>query len=472
MNAALEVAGLDVLTRDGRKLVADAEFSVMPGGVLVILGESGSGKSLLAQAVMGTLPADLSASGRIIVQGSDIAPLDLKARRALWGRTIALLPQEPWTALNPLMPGEEQVAEVHALVRGHPWREARERAHAALCRLGLAGAERRLPFRLSGGMAQRVALAATEAGGASILIADEPTKGLDADRRDEVAQLLLERAADGTAVIVITHDVALARALGGMAMIMLEARIVERGATAEVLTSPRNAYTKRFLAADPSGWTPPEPPPGGRIIVSATGAAKTLGGRMLFNGLDLQVAQGEIVAVAGPSGCGKTTLGDALLGLRSLDAGIVQRAPDVARHRFQKIWQDPVAAFAPRFPLRTTLADVARRHRLSWDKAEMLLARMRIATDLLDRLPDQVSGGELQRIALARALLVEPVFLFADEATSRLDPVTQAEVMDLLQEAAVERDLAILMVTHDRALAQGMARRTIGLTGNPQSVAA
>ncbi len=459
---ALEVSGLDVttgsLTAGSRRLVADGDLSVAPGGILVILGETGSGKSLLAQAIMGTLPPGLGWSGRIVIGGTDVGRLGPADRRALWGRRIALLPQEPWQALDPLMRADEQVAEVHALIRAQPWREARGLAGRALTALGLSAAgARRLPFQLSGGMAQRVAIATTDAAGAPLLMADEPTKGLDADRRDEVADLLRARAAAGTAVVVITHDLALARRLGGEVAVMLEARVVERGPTAAVLDDPRSDYTKRLVAADPSRWMPVPARTAGDPVVAGTGLSKRLGGASLFEGLDVAVRPGEIVAISGPSGCGKTTLGNLLLGLMSVDAGRIARAAGTARHRFQKIYQDPVASFAPGVSLRRALDDVIRLHGARWSEAERLLVAFRVPSDLLDRRPDQVSGGELQRVALARALLVDPVFLFADEATSRLDPVTQKDVFDLLRTIVADRGLGVLMVTHDRDLAAGTA---------------
>ncbi|MGL4636716.1 MAG: ABC transporter ATP-binding protein [Beijerinckiaceae bacterium] len=462
MTAALAVDDLDVKTSVGRKLVCGAAFTLDAGQILVILGESGSGKSLLAQAIMGNLPPGLASSGSVRLMGEEVSKLAPSALQALWGRKISLLPQEPWVALNPLMRADAQVAEVHALVRGASWPEAKQSALTALRRLGLGGAERHLSFRLSGGMAQRVALAAAEAAAAPVLIADEPTKGLDADRREDVAALLRAQAAAGAAVVVITHDIGLAERLGGTMMVMLEAEIVERGETASVLSNPQHPYSRKLLAADPARWVPAARSSDGAAIIEATSLGKSLGGRKLFGGLDLTLHAGAITAATGPSGCGKTTLGNVLLGLMSADSGRMTRI-NATQHRFQKIWQDPVAAFAPRATLQTALDDVARRHGLEIGIAETLLACMRISPELLARRPDQVSGGELQRIALARALMVDPVFLFADEATSRLDPVTQQEVMELLRDVVAERGLAVLMVTHDHDLARGMAGNVISM---------
>jgi ABC-type glutathione transport system ATPase component len=462
MKTAIEVAGLSIAA-GGRPLVRDVSLTLPQGGLLVVLGETGSGKTLLAEAVMGTLAPELAVTGRICIDGIEVGRLDTGSRRALWGRRIAMLPQEPWSALDPTMPALGQIAEVHALVRGRPWRESRDRARTALRALGLAEADGRYPFQLSGGMAQRVAIAATHAGGAPVLLADEPTKGLDADRRDEVADLLLAEVESGTSVLVITHDIGLARRLGGEMIVMLDGEIVERGTTSAVLTAPRHDYTRLLLACDPASWPAPPASTAGPAVIAAHGLGKRLGGRTLFVGLDLTLGAGEILGVTGPSGCGKTSLGNLLLGLLAPDAGSVARPGDAARHRYQKIYQDPVAAFAPSVRLRIAIDDVVRRHGVAAGVAPALLDRLRIGAGLLDRRPDQVSGGELQRIALARALLVNPVFLFADEATSRLDPVTQKQVMDLLREIALERGLALLLVTHDRDLARGMAARRIAL---------
>lgn len=189
----------------------------------------------------------------------------------------------------------------------------------------------------------------------------------------------------------------------------------------------------------------------------------------MFAGVSARLHAGEVVAVSGPSGSGKTSLGNILLGLLQPDSGQVLRAPGLPRTAFQKIYQDPAAAFAPSIPLRRSLQDLVRLHGLPWQELEALLERMRIAPALLDRLPRQVSGGELQRIALARVLLMKPALIFADEPTSRLDPLTQQEVMALLVEQARAVGSAVLLVTHDADIVRCVADRRLTLSPAGQS---
>lgn len=469
---ALAVENLAVLHGE-QALVRGVSFAIPPGGVLTLLGESGSGKSLLAQAIMGNLPSSLRCTGRVAIAGEMNDAADARSRHALWGRSLALLPQEPWLALDPTMTVRAQVAETYALVgtrsgqRGG-WRarlaNARARADRALAALGLGDAAHKYPFMISGGMAQRVAFLATHAAGAPLMIIDEPTKGLDADRRGEVLELLRAAQREGMSLLCITHDIWLARALGGQLGVMLKGEVIEQGEAAAVLAAPRQAYTKRLLVADPACWPAPQPASSGAgSLVRVEGVAKAFGQQTLFSGIDAAIAPGEIVAVSGPSGSGKTTFGNIVLGLLQPDAGRVTRALGLAPTAFQKIQQDPGAAFAPRITLRQSLRDLVKLHRLDWAELETLLQRMRLAPALLDRLPHQVSGGELQRIALARVLLMKPALIFADEPTSRLDPVTQQEVFALLLEQVRASGCALLLVTHDADIVARLAGRRIAL---------
>ncbi|EJM95632.1 ABC transporter ATP-binding protein [Herbaspirillum sp. YR522] len=457
-------------------LVRNVSLQIAQGGVLTLLGESGSGKSLLAQAIMGKLPRGLRCEGRITIAGDTTEAAHQQRRHAAWGRQVALLPQEPWLALDPTMKAWRQVAETYELVsqpaagrQDDTLRQARERARTlamrALHELGLADAADKYPFMISGGMAQRLAFLATHATGAPLMIIDEPTKGLDRARRADLLALLQAARRDGMSLLCITHDVWLARALGGQVAVMLDGCMIESGPAAEVLAAPQRQYTRRLLAADPERWpaTPPPVTADTTPVVEISKLSKSFGARQLFAGIDARIGRGEVVAISGPSGVGKTTFGNLVLGLLEPDGGTVTRAPGLAPTAFQKLYQDPVAAFAPRLALGRSLRDLVRLHGLDWRELEQLLARMRIGPSLLDRRPGEVSGGELQRIALARALLLKPALLLADEPTSRLDPVSQQEVMQLMLAQCRQHQSAVLLVTHDPHLAARVSNRSIAL---------
>ncbi|WEF24861.1 ATP-binding cassette domain-containing protein [Paracoccus sp. S3-43] len=449
-------------------LVAPLSLALHAGRPFTILGETGSGKSLLAQAIIGTLPGGLRAAGRVTLDGHDLDLSRPGGHRALWGRVIGVLPQEPWLSLDPLMAARGQVAEGHAFVRGLSWDDARRAADRDLAELGLEGAGDRRPDQLSGGMAQRVAFAAARTGGARIVVADEPTKGLDAARRDDVIDLLMREVRDDGGLLTITHDLVLARRMGGDLAVVLKGRVIERGPAEQVLSNPQHDYTRRLIAADPSSWPPAQPrAPRGTPVLRASGLGIARGGRMLFDGLDLTLHPGEIVGIWGPSGCGKSTLGDVLLGLTRADHGTVARAQGPSRVRFQKLYQDPPSAFPRHVRLGTALDDLIRMHRLDAGRIPPLMERLRLAPVLLTRRPTEVSGGELQRLALLRALLLDPVFLFADEPTSRLDLITQAEVTRLLADTARQTGMALLLVSHDPDLIRKTADRVVSL-GQPE----
>lgn len=460
----------DIAVSEGRAAILHPiSLHLDPGEPLVVLGETGSGKSLLAQAIMGTLPPDLSAKGHVVIGDHLLEANRPRDFRPLWGREIAVLPQEPWLSLDPLMRAGPQVAEAHRLVRGSSAVEAAERAASDLDRLGLSDAAQLYPHELSGGMAQRVAIAAARAGGARIVIADEPTKGLDAARRNEVAALLLAELASGGGLMVITHDLALARQIGGRLLILRNGKVVEAGATAAVMESPKATYSQDLIAADPENWTSRKGTVAGATVLTATGLSVERGGHRLFSNLSFDLSEGRILGVTGSSGCGKSTLGDALLGLVQPASGRLERAAGLPSTAFQKLYQDPVAAFPRHRTLGRTLADVARRHGQPTDRIDTLMQRLGLSKALLTRSPGAVSGGELQRLALLRLLLVRPRLIFADEPTSRLDPVTQRQVIDLLIESAERDGCAVMLVSHDPALVRKTADHSLSLGPVPTS---
>ncbi|MDQ4051297.1 MAG: ATP-binding cassette domain-containing protein [Actinomycetota bacterium] len=450
-----------VVRHRGRPLVDVADLRLEPGRPVTIVGESGSGKSVLAHAVMGTLDPELEVVGAMSVGSRRLDLADRGNRRFRWGRDLALLPQEPALALDPTMRVRGQVAEGVPGFRRHD-RRAAEVADAALGRLGLSDAGAAYPHTLSGGMAQRVAYAAATVGGARVLIVDEPSKGLDPASLDRLADLLAEHTAGGGILLTITHDLRLARRIGGRVLVMREASVVEEGAAEQVLDAPAHDYTRRLLAAEPSRWRhrwapvlpPADPPPD---LITATAVTKSYGAASLFEDLSLRIGAGERWAVSGPSGVGKTTLGNVLLRLTSVDRGAVEHAPAAEGGRLQKLYQDPTLSFPARVRLGLAMTDVVKRHDVAAGRLQELMTAVGLPHDLLDRRPAQVSGGELQRLAIVRAMMTRPVLVFADEATSRLDLVTQEVTVDCLMTELSESGCALLLVTHDRELATAVA---------------
>lgn len=461
------------VAHDRRTLVRAGDVRLDPGRALTLIGESGSGKSLVAHALMGTLPPELDVAGSMSIDGVATDVADQRARIPLWGRAIALLPQEPVLALDPTMRSQELVAEGSPLWRGdRP--AARSDAAARLAELGVGHAASAYPHELSGGMAQRVAFAAATAGGAPVLIADEPSKGLDDRSRAALAALLLRHVQAGGALLTITHDLDLARALGGDVIVLSGAEEVERGPVDRVLSTPEHPFTRRLLAAEPRHWSKTwmrrgsSGDPDAAVIVRALGVSRALGGRSLFSGLDLDLRVGERLALTGPSGSGKTTLGRVLLRQHPVDSGRVshmglQRAR--GRAPVQQLFQDPAQSFPLHAPLGATFDDAIRRHGLSRARFTGLMADLALDGALLRRRPTAVSGGELQRLAIIRSIMLRPALLLADEPTSRLDLITQEETFDALMSQAESHEVAMLIVTHDRDLADAVADRSLDLVG-------
>jgi peptide/nickel transport system ATP-binding protein len=458
MSPLLEARDLRVRA-GGTPLVEADRIALEPGRPLCLVGETGAGKSLLLQALMGTLPDGLELEGSVRIDGRE---LDAVARGALWGRRLALLPQEPLRALDPLMQSRAQIEEVHRWVRGLDPGAARNAAERDLETVGLADAAGKLPGQLSGGMAQRVAFCAATAGGATILLADEPTKGLDPARRDAVIELLAEHA-ERACLLVVTHDLELPRSLGGELAVVRDGRIVEHGAAEQVLRAPTHAYSRALVEADRAPRVRSAPLPPGTPVVTAEDLVLARGGRTLLRDLSLAVAPGELVGLAGPSGIGKSTFGDALLRLLPPERGNIRWAPRLDGLRFQKLYQDPPAAFAPEVPLGRLLDELLRRHGLERARLEALLDAFGLAPALLERPATAVSGGELQRIALARVLLLEPAFVFADEPVSRLDVLTGQRVLELLAREARRRACGVLIVGHDRSALERVCDRVLAL---------
>ncbi|PTY38601.1 ABC transporter ATP-binding protein [Saccharospirillum sp. MSK14-1] len=474
MSALIEIEQLTIKTADGRPLVTDVSFSIHAGEPFCLVGETGSGKSLVMHALMGSLPDELRCSGQIRYQKENLLALPAAQRRAFWGRRFALLPQEPWLALDPTMTVLDQVAEVLLALEGMPLGQARKLATTELSVLGLGDNLLSYPFELSGGMAQRVSIAMARIAASPLLLADEPTKGLDKALCQTVADLLLTEADAGRGLLVITHDLDLVAALGGRLGVMRDGRLLESGVTEPWLKAPTQPYSRELIAAMPQHWPRPQTKVSAQRseVVQAQGLSKSFGDRHLFSDLDVTLREGEVTVVLGPSGSGKSTLGNVLTGLLPADAGQLIWPESASPLKYQKIYQDPPAAFIAHQTLRQSFDDLLALHGLEPARLNHLLSELGLAEALLERRPSGISGGELQRLAIARALLLEPVMLFADEATSRLDPVSQKKVIELLLAEVAERGLALLLVTHDPALAERIADQLIRLDQQPTDAAA
>lgn len=456
---------VDALTisHQENSLIGPVSFSVAKGGALVIMGETGAGKSLIAQAIMGALPEELNATGQIAVAGKRIDNLPPSERMSLWGRSLSMLPQEPWRALDPLMVSFNQVYESHRFVSGSDARASKTRTKSYFEALSLQDAKRKHPAQLSGGMGQRVAFAAASIAEAPVLLADEPTKGLDADRTESVLQMLNKIPAREGVLIVITHDASLAMRIGGKLLVLKNGYVVESGDTKTILSAPQNDYTKTLVKAHPKYWEPVSTHTNSDELVSLEQLVAGRNGTAITPSIDLDIVAGQRIAITGPSGVGKSTLLDTVAGLIQPVSGSLNQHVNFSSTDIQKIYQDPPAAFAPKVSLEKSLKDVVKLHRASWLNLTEMLDQLGISLELLDRKPDEVSGGELQRIAIARALVAKPKLLLADEPTSRLDPITQKKTMALLREITSETETAVLLVTHDPDIAKNWTNNSLVL---------
>jgi peptide/nickel transport system ATP-binding protein len=465
------------------------------GRTLCIVGESGSGKSVLATTVMGLLAKGLSlGAGRIALAGemllADGLYLSDKRLRQLRGTGMGMVFQEPMTALNPVHSCGEQVDE---LLRTHtPWSAAERKAHilAIFERVRLPDPARMYasyPHQLSGGQRQRIVIAMAIILKPRLLICDEPTTALDVTTQGEILKLIAElQAEQGSAVLFITHDMGVVAEIGDDVMVMHRGKVVEQGLCEQVLRAPREAYTRMLLDAVP-GLTPPPARalPGGAPMLAGCGVGKTYVrrdwmGRARHNtalrDASVAVHRGETVGVVGESGSGKSTFARCMIRLIDPSEGTVhwgdaevQRLPEgrlrPLRSRVQVVFQDPNRSLNPRRTVGSSLLEGAMNFGMDRQQArhtaEELMDRIQLPRAALERYPHQFSGGQRQRLAIARAVACQPQVLVADEAVSALDVSVQAQILALLREIQRDLGLGILFITHDLRVAAQLCDRVI-----------
>ncbi len=497
----LSVRGLRIAF-GGRPVVHGIDFDVGAGEMVALVGESGSGKTVSALSLLRLLP-DAQVSGEARFAGQSLLSLPERALRGLRGDAVAYVFQEPMTALNPLYPVGEQIAEVLRVKRGLPPREAWARAEAWLQQVGIdepARRARQYPHQLSGGQRQRAMIAMALAGEPRLLIADEPTTALDASLRLQILALLDElRQRLGLAVLVITHDLHLVRRFADRVVVMERGHVVEAGPVARVFSAPAHPYTIRLLASRPqrpAGFdvAPVEAANPATAVLTADALSVEYrvprpGWRGWFRSatftavreVTARLGPGRTLGVVGESGSGKSTLALAVLGLLPArgDLRVMGRAwsgrvtaDRPLRRDVQVVFQDPFSSLSPRLTVEQIVEEGLRVHAPTLSAAERRARVVAVLREVgllpaevpaaetaawLQRYPHEFSGGQRQRIAVARALIVEPKLLVLDEPTSALDVTVQRQVIELLLRLQRERGLSYLLITHDVDVVWAMA---------------
>jgi microcin C transport system ATP-binding protein len=496
----LSVQGLGI-SFGGNTVVQDVDFEVAAGEKLALVGESGSGKTVTALSLLG-LAEGAQVSGQVLFDAGaaaagpgallDLLQLPPRQLRGIRGQDIAMVFQEPMTALNPLFTVGEQIAEVLQLKMGLSARDALPQTIRLLADTGIAEPERRAgayAHQLSGGQRQRAMIAMALACSPKLLIADEPTTALDVTVRQQILDLLDSlKKKRGMAVLLITHDLNMVRQFADRVAVMERGHIVEQGRVADIFANPAHAYTRSLLASRPV-----------RNVVDfapdAPDAIQTLGVRVGYpvpkpgfagwfgknefvavHGADLRLQSGQTLGIVGESGSGKSTLALAVLGLLQFTNEVRVfgepwgrgTASDLQnRKRLQVVFQDPFSSLSPRMTVEEIVGEGLSVHapellpgevrqRVNAALQEVGLAETQFP-GLLQRYPHQFSGGQRQRIAIARALIVQPRVLVLDEPTSALDVTMAQQILQLLQRLQAQRGLAYLLITHDVDVIRAMA---------------
>ncbi|WP_454561608.1 dipeptide ABC transporter ATP-binding protein [Mycobacterium haemophilum] len=500
----LSVEGLEVRFGTHTPVVRGMNLRVLRGQTVAVVGESGSGKSTAAAAILGLLPpGGRITAGRIVFDGTDITAADRRILRSIRGRRIGYVPQDPMTNLNPVWKVGFQISE--ALRANTEGRGARRRAVELLAEAGMPDPARqagRYPHQLSGGMCQRALIAIGLASRPRLLIADEPTSALDVTVQRQVLDHLQRLIDDlGTALLLITHDLALAAERAESVVVVHRGVVVESGAVQSILQDPQHEYTRRLVAAAPSLAARNRGSAHLRSQVSMKAAVRdavlvasdltkiyreSRGApwrRAAFCAVDavsFRLPRASALAIVGESGSGKSTVARMVLGLLqptsgtvvyhgnqgaqgSLVVGELNRDEELAfRRRVQPVFQNPYSSLDPRYSVFRAIEEPLRIHRVGDRKQRKqavreLLDQVALPSSVLGRLPRELSGGQRQRVAIARALALRPEVLVCDEAVAALDVVVQAQILDLLADLQAQLGLTYLFISHDLAVVRQIA---------------
>ncbi|MBR8381583.1 ABC transporter ATP-binding protein [Burkholderia cenocepacia] len=475
--------------------VDDVTLAIGRGERVALVGESGSGKSVTALSILRLL-RDADVTGAIRFAGQDLVAKSEREMRGLRGSDIAMIFQEPMTALNPLYTIGVQIGETIVLHDGVSAVEARKRAIALLARTGIAEPEKRVdsyPHQLSGGQRQRAMIAMALACRPRLLLADEPTTALDVTIRAQIVDLLLELQREeaekrGMAILLITHDLNLVRHFAQRVAVMEHGRLVESGPVEQIFAAPEHPYTQRLLNSRPQRAVTPVMPIAPVVLdarhVSVQFARKRPGFAGWFGtvpvtavaDVSVSVRQGETLGIVGESGSGKSTLAMALLGLQKTAGGEIEfqgralstyrgREQTALRSNMQVVFQDPFSSLSPRHTIERIVGEGLELHRPDMTpdarRAKSLAVLREVGLDrtVLHRYPHEFSGGQRQRIAIARALVLEPRILILDEPTSALDVSIQQQVLKLLANLQQKYNLGYVFISHDLEVIGAMAHR-------------
>lgn len=491
----LEARNLSVAFGEGDsaiRVVDRISFDIAKGETVALVGESGSGKTVSAQSILRLLPNSAShPTGEILFEGKDLLRADEPAMRAVRGRRISIIFQEPMTTLNPLHTIEKQVGEIIKLHQGLSEAETQRRVIELLTKVGIRDPEKRLaayPHQLSGGQRQRVMIAIALANAPDLLIADEPTTALDVTIQAQILELLKKLQSEmGMAMLLITHDLGVVRRMADRVYVMRNGEIVETGLAADVFANPKHPYTRHLIDAEPKG-APPVADLTAPVVLEADNLKvwfpikrgllqRTVDHVKAVDGLSMTLRAGETLGVVGESGSGKTTLGLALLRLVSSQGpiayvgqridGMTNKEMRPLRKEMQVVFQDPYGSLSPRLTVgqiieeglliqHPDMNEDARR-----DRVGAALTEVGLDPAAQDRYPHEFSGGQRQRIAIARAMVLQPKFVMLDEPTSALDQSVQAQIVDLLRDLQEKRGLAYLFISHDLKVVRALCHYVI-----------